>query len=118
MCFITEANLWDGLLPSEMEIQGHTIVIPNTMESMGNARIVLLVKNELTCQKLNQYMDNETATICVRVGETKRKSIVIGGIYREHQQLGQVDRNVTRLEKQITPGEQQWRKILKNSGKC
>ena len=68
LCYISEANLWDGLLPHEREIQGHIIILPYTMESMGHACIVLLIRNDLSYHKLEQHMDSETATIWVRVG--------------------------------------------------
>ena len=113
MLFITEANLWNGLLPGEREFEGHSIILPNTMASMGHARIALIVKNDLHCQKLDNFMDSETATIWVRVGDRKNKSIVVGGVYREHQQLGQVDINATRMEKQKKQ-ENRWRKIVRN----
>ena len=49
---------------------------------MGHARIVLIARNELTISIQNQYMDDKTATIWVKVGEGRSKSILIGGIYR------------------------------------
>ena len=113
MCFITEANLWSGLLPGDREIAGHTIILPNTMESMGHARIALIVKNDLSCQKLDNFMDHDTATIWVKVGSQRSKSIVVGGIYREHQQLGQGNIAATRMEKQRRQ-EVRWGKIVKN----
>ena len=42
----------------------------------------------------------------LKVGETNSKSLVIGGIYREHQQLGRWDNNDNRMERQR---KQEWR---------
>ena len=59
------------------------------MNSMGHARIALLVRNDLKVYKLDKYMDSETATIWVQIGKSKKSGLIAGGIYREHQQLGQ-----------------------------
>ena len=45
-------------------------------------------------------MDPEVATIWVKVGGGKNNSLVIGGLYREHQQLGRQQLDATWLEKQ------------------
>ena len=55
---------------------------------------------------MTDYMDCEVATIWVKVGDTKRKSIMIGGLYREHQILGRGETHDTRIERQR---KQAWR---------
>ena len=37
---------------------------------------------------MTELMDDEVATIWLKVGETRNKSLIIGGLYREHSQLG------------------------------
>ena len=71
MCFITEANLWNNIELEDRQIPGHTMILPNTMVSLGHARIVLLVRNDVTVTKLDEFMDQETATIWVRIGSCK-----------------------------------------------
>ena len=83
------------------------------MQSLGHARILLLVRNVITITKLDQYMDQRTATIWVRIGNGKNNSVVVGGLYREHSQLGQQDLNSTWLEKKEEQ-EQRWNLIVNN----
>ena len=56
-------------------------------------------------------MDNETATIWIRVGATRASSLTIGGIYRQHQILGQADRETSSLELQRQQ-ETRWTKVI------
>ena len=44
LCFITEANLWDGADPHNMEIPGHYLVLSNTMKKLNHARKILIVR--------------------------------------------------------------------------
>ena len=111
MCFITEANLWNHIDTEDRQIPGHYIILPNTMISMGHARIVLLVRDDLSVHKLDEFMNTETATIWVRVGGGKNNSLVVGGIYREHQQLGRQQSDATWLERQ-TAQEERWNSIV------
>ena len=37
---------------------------------------------------IDKYMEEDTAAIWVKVGVTRRDTVTIGGIYREHTQLG------------------------------
>ena len=39
---VSEANLWRGLQPFEMEIEGYDLLLPPTMEKLGHARIAML----------------------------------------------------------------------------
>ena len=57
-------------------------------------------------------MDKEAATIWVKLGEGRKNSIVMGGVYREHQQLGRTDPAAIRLEIQIQQ-EKRWSEIIK-----
>ena len=122
LCFVTEANLWDQSLTHEREIPGHTLILPNTMTTQLHARIVLVVRDGVDVVKLNQFMDNTCATIWVKAGKGK-KSLNIGGIYRELRILGQGHRGATWQELQEEQ-EDRWRMIVENwrkagsGGKC
>ena len=113
LCFLSEANLWEGLEPHQLELQGHRLVFPNTMTSQHHARIVLAVKETLTVTKLDQYMDDHTATIWVRVGDEGKNSLRIGGIYREHHILGEDNQNMSSQVSQQRQ-EERWGDILRN----
>ena len=113
LCYISEANLWDGLEPHQMELENYKLVLPLTMNSQKHARLVLLVKETLTVTRLDQFMDDKSATIWVRVGNEGRNSIRVGGIYREHLILGEDNQNMSNYEIQRRQ-EQRWKSIIKN----
>ena len=86
---------------------------------MNHAIIVLLARSELTVHIMNEHMDQETATIWARIGSRRKNSIVIGGIYREHLQLGRGETHDSWMEKQIKQ-IWRWKKIVnkwKNAGR-
>ena len=122
LCFITEANLWEGSMAHEREIPGYNLILPNTMTSQKHARIVLVVRNGVEVVKLNQFMDTTSATIWVNSGKG-RKALNIGGIYRELRILGQGHRAATWLDLQ-NEQEERWKNIVNNwkragaGGKC
>ena len=111
LCFISEANLWNEVPEDERIIQGHQIILPNTMGKLGYARIILLVKNGLNVHVIKDQMDTETATFWIRIGESKTNGMIIGGIYREHVQLGGEMRATTWQERQRLQ-EVRWRTIV------
>ena len=113
LCYISEANLWNGLDHHEREILGHEIIYPNTMERLGHARIILLVREGISVVKLNQYMESDTATIWVRVGSSRKKSIIVGGIYRQHRVLGVTDKEASRLDLKLEQ-EERWKRVVKH----
>ena len=106
-----------------MQITGHRLILPLTTATMDHARIVLIVRQELEVSIQREFMDPETATIFVKIGNTKNNSITLVGIYREHQQLGRTDPAATQMEI-IRDQEIRWRRIVKkwksagNKGKC
>ena len=113
LCFISEANIWQGIESHDLEINDHKLIFPNTMDTIKHARIMLIVKQEIEVEKLNKFMDGNTATIWVRVGKSKKKSLVIGGIYREHNQMGTGGRAASR-DVQQREQETRWRSIINN----
>ena len=98
LCYISEANLWEGLEPHDRELPGHHLVYSNTMDTLKHARLMLIVKDGVDTLKLNQFMDEDTAVIWVKIGSGRTNCVRVGGIYRQHQILGQNDRDSTRLE--------------------
>ena len=112
LCYISEANLWEGLDPHQMELENYNLVLPLTMKSQKHARLVLLVKESLTVTRLDRYMDNISATIWVRVGTEGRNSVRVCGIYREHLILGEDNQVMTSQEVQRRQ-ETRWKSILR-----
>ena len=113
LTYVSSPRPTSGKLPEhERTIPGYHLILPNTMASMKHAIIVLVVKNGLNVHKLTKHMDQDTATIWVKVGNVKKNSLIVGGIYREHQQLGMADRNATRQERQEQQ-ERRWMKIIR-----
>ena len=111
-CYISEANLWSDVLPHDYTIPGHQIVLPNTMDKIGHARIVLLVRNGINFEVLRNHMDSDIATIWVKTGRTKKQTVAIGGIYREFTILGQQEDQLSWQEKKSRQ-ERRWARILK-----
>ena len=105
--------MWNNLQDHEMVIPGHKLILPLTNQTMNHSRIVLIAKMELNVSIQTEYMDNSTATVWVKVGNSRNSSIIIEGIYREHQQLGLTDPNATHMEIQREQ-EKRWCKIVKN----
>ena len=110
LCFITEANIWESLPDWERQIPGYFLIYPNTFKNLKHVRIVLLVKNNMNVHILNDHMDIDIAMIWIKIGTTKKSSVIIGGLYREHSQLG-LDTSLTSQEK-LRLQERRWDKIL------
>ena len=122
LCFITEANLWESLPDWDRQLPGYYLIYPNTFTELKHVRIVLLVKNNMNIHILNDHMDNDIASIWIRIGTSKKTSVIIGGLYREHSQLGK-DTNLSSKEK-LKLQERRWDRILArwkalgDSGRC
>ena len=110
LCYITEANLHKGLEDHETNIPDHYLVYPNTMNKLGYARIMLIVKNGVTVQKLDKLMSNNVSTIWVKLGTGKKTGIKVGGVYREFQYLGD-HRDLTRQDI-VKEQELRWNTIV------
>ena len=90
----------------DRQIPGHKLYYPLTMQNLQHARIILIAKADMNIHVMKEHMDCETATIRIKVGNTKISAITVGGIYREHTQLGSDDSNDTTSEKLR---KQRWR---------
>ena len=111
LCYVTEANLWEGCDPVDMEIPGHWLILPNTLSTLHHARIVLIVRNGITVEKLDNLMDDHLAVIWVKVGQARNKSVISGGIYREFKQYGTNDSDLSRQEL-LKVQEKRWFQII------
>ena len=107
----------------ERNITGFNLILPNTMETLRHARLVLLVKSDLEVKVIREHMDKEAAVIWVNIGLTRKSSLVVGGAYRKHQILGGNNKDKTRQEIQREQEVrwnrvvQKWKELAKNT-KC
>ena len=111
ICYISEANLWNEVEELDRRIPGYTLYYPNTMTSLGHARLILLAREGLKLQLVSTQNDKELAMVWIKVGTGKNNSVLIGGLYRQHQLLGQADKNFTNAEI-IRQQELRWEKVV------
>ena len=71
-----------------MLIDGYELVEPLTMNSMKISIIVALVKDGFQYKIEKDLMDDQTASIWLKISGKRRKNILVGGVYREHTLLG------------------------------
>ena len=112
LCFVSEANLWENTEAIDKEIPGYKLIVPNTMTSLGHARLVLVVKQDIDVQIITDKIEKEAAMIWVKIGRNRNNKTLIGGIYRQHQLLGMADENLTR--KQLLQRQEiRWSRIVR-----
>ena len=108
--FITEANVFIANDDFNLEIKGYKIVKPKTWSNpiLLHARIIMLVKHEINFEILSNYMEDDISAMWVKIARKGQKKLIVGGVYREHQHLGQVDKTSEHIRSQ----EDRWRRIL------
>ena len=85
----------DNIPQEQKDIDGYYLITPNTSISMGYSRIVLLVREGVRLNILDDYMDATIPAITVKLISRGRKPIIIGGIYREFHLLLQPTPNTS-----------------------
>ena len=93
--FISEANMMSTVTKEQRHIEGYKMVLPNTMESLGYARLVLLVKMDIEFKVIGKFMGPSSACIWIHQGSRGRKPLKIGGFYRELSLLRQGTPNLS-----------------------
>ena len=73
----------------ESVIQGYSITLPKTVTRNGTARLVMLTKTSLDFTLKDDLMDNVFSSIWIKISRPGVKSLMICGLYREHQYLNQ-----------------------------
>ena len=111
VCFLSEANLWDDEDFVDRDIPGYRIMLPNTLKSLKHARLIALVKSDLNANFIEDKTNKDAAMVWMKIGTSKKNSILLGGIYRQHQLLGQADLNLTNIQLQHNQ-EKRWVKIF------
>ena len=95
LIFISEANLRQEIRDEMKCIDGYTTVYPKTATNHKYSRLILLIREEISYKLLDNLMNATEPSIWVRVNINKRRSVCIGGCYREHRLLLQQAPNLT-----------------------
>ena len=88
---VTEANLRAEADMQEVEIPGYVLIWDSDRENKTkkNSRVVVYIKEELSCDILKTYMKNDLMPeVWLRLGHKNTKRIVVGFVYREHTPWG------------------------------
>ena len=93
--FISEANMMSTVPEEQRQIGGYKMVLPNTMDSLGYARLILLVRLDIDFKVITKLMGPTSACIWIKVGAPGRKPLKIGGFYRELSLLKQGTPNLS-----------------------
>ena len=89
LIFISEANLDESIEVYDSLIIGYSITLPKTVAINGTARLVLLTKNGLNFTVRSDLMEDSFSSIWVKISRPGVKSLLVCGLYREHQYLKQ-----------------------------
>ena len=87
--FISEANLDESTPPHESLIAGYDITLPKTVTVNGTARLVLLTKESLEFDLIEDLMDDTVSSIWIKITRQGVKGLLVCGVYREHHYLNQ-----------------------------
>ena len=88
IAFIAEANIWNDTTEEKMKVEGYNIVLAPTMANLDYVRLVALIKEDFVYKIEKDLHDNDISSLWIRIGGRGRRSIFVGGIYREHTLLG------------------------------
>ena len=106
---ISEANILNSDLEHELFVPGYKLILPKTMQFLGNCRIALLVRDCIDIQLLDRYMDCSISSIWMKLSCKGRKAIHVGAIYREHKYIRQEEPNISGS---FTEQNKRWRIFL------
>ena len=95
LALISEANLFTGLEVHLRLVTGYSVHCTKGFEVMGYSRLVLLVRDGFEVEVIENWMEDDLATIWLKIRRRGGKCITIGGIYREHRLLLQGYPNTT-----------------------
>ena len=112
ICFISEANWWNDTSLEEGSIPGYNTILANTMSSLNHSRLVALTRENLEVEVDKMTMDKEVAEIWLKVGSSRKNSLLVGGCYRQHHILGRDYVNSSRMEIQ-NEQEVRWARFLR-----
>ena len=79
LMYISEANLREDTASETSHIEGYEIVYPNTMRTHGCARIILLVREGVKFKKMDNFMDDQTSMIWIKLETRGGNLFILGG---------------------------------------
>ena len=87
------------------------MVKTNTLENLKYCRMVVLIKEDLgiVVETMDELMDEESATIWLKIRRQGHRNIILGAVYREQQLLRQGKDVDTKCEAKQNA---RWNKIL------
>ena len=106
---ISEANIFAENQDYEIHIPGYNLIQPKSMVSSGYSRLAVLVKEGVQVQTLEQYMDEEIASVWLKISSKGTKKIHLGAIYRQHKLIKQGTPN---LSGDINLQVNRWKKFV------
>ena len=113
---VTEANLRAEADMQDVHIPGYVLKWDSGRENRTkkNARVVVYVKEELSCEVLTSYMKNDLMPeVWLRLGHKNTRRMVAGFVYREHTpwgtQEGSVKEQEARLQNWVQARKEIWR---------
>ena len=114
---VSEANLMAGTPGHEIHIDGFDMITPPTMDRLGHCRLVVLVKQNIAVEIMNDIMEDDLPNVWIKIRRQGKKNLIIGTIYREHHQLKQPKQTPSEnLREQIIRWDRtlsQWEKAAK-----
>ena len=120
--FISEANYFHDTPANKTDIEGYDIVFAKTLARLKFSRIVLLARHEMQFTLESSRMEDTISSIWIKTGGKGRKSLLIGGVYRDHSHIRQTEviNNSSDLDQQNS----RWKRFIgqwanaSNSGNC
>ena len=85
--YISEANIFSGLLPELRIIEGYNLVVSRFMDTTGYSRLALLIRDGFQAEVKEDWMQEDVASIWIQVKRRGYKTLTLGGIYREQKLL-------------------------------
>ena len=89
LAIFSEANIFNTDQEYELHIPGYTLILPRTMDLIGNCRVAILVKEGVDVQVLDKFMDPHIASIWLKISAKGNKIIHLGAVYRQHMWIKQ-----------------------------
>ena len=120
--FISEANYFHDTPENMTQVDGYDMILAKTITTLKYSRIVLLAGQNMQYTVESNRMEESISSIWIKTGGRGRKSLLIGGVYRDHYHIRQeMAINNTREPEQQNL---RWKKFIRqwtsasNSGNC
>ena len=92
---LSEANLYLSDEAHLVNIPNYEIVTSNDYKSNGLSRLVVLVRPNLNYRIMEEIMEDDIATIWMKLPRQGKKPFILGAAYREHKLLNRPGPNMS-----------------------